>query len=243
VKKKIFFTIFQKQRRCFNMTKQIPNIITLFNLVSGCFAILLALHGHLKEVAIMILIASVFDFFDGFVARLLHVKSEIGKELDSLADVISFGIAPAMIMYHLYVLTAMFEVQIYDIQVIPAVLSVLFPCFVALRLAKFNTDSRQTDIFYGLPSPAAAFVLISFVFFPQNAYSFFIYTAVIISLCGFMLLNVPLLSLKFKDFSFKNNIFRYILIFASIILVIILTFRAIPFIILMYLILSVVNRK
>ena len=222
------------------MIKQIPNTITLFNLVSGCFAILLALHGHLKEAAIMILFASVFDFFDGFVARLLHVKSGIGKELDSLADVVSFGLAPAMIMYQLYVLTAMFEVQIYDIQVIPTVLSVLFPCFVALRLAKFNTDSRQTDIFYGLPSPAAAFVLISFVFFPQNAYSFFIYTIVMVSLCLFMLLNVPLLSLKFKDFKFKNNILRYIIILTAIILIITLQFRAIPFIILVYVGLSVI---
>jgi len=223
------------------MRKHIPNIITLFNLVSGCFAILLALHGRLKEAAIMVLIASVFDFFDGFVARLLHVKSEMGKELDSLSDVVSFGLAPAMIMYQLYVSTAMCDVQVYDIQVTPSILSVLFPCFVALRLAKFNTDSRQTDIFYGLPSPAAAFVLISFVFFTQNAYSFFIYTAVIVSLCVFMLLNVPLLSLKFKDFKFKNNIFRYILIFVAIILVITLQFRSIPFIILAYVVLSVVN--
>jgi CDP-diacylglycerol--serine O-phosphatidyltransferase len=224
------------------MKKQIPNIITLFNLVSGFFAILLAVRGHFSAAAIMVLLASVFDFFDGLVARLLHVKSETGKELDSLADIVSFGLAPAVIMYQLYVATEVFDMQIYNIYIFPAVLSVLFPCFVALRLAKFNTDARQTDIFYGLPSPAAAFVLISFVFFPKNDYAFLVYTVVIASLCVFMLANIPLMSLKFKDFRFKNNIFRYLLIFTAIILVITLTFRSIPFIILTYIALSFIKK-
>ena len=223
------------------MKKHIPNTITLFNLSSGCFAILLATQGHLKEAAIMVLLASVFDFLDGFIARLLHVKSETGKELDSLSDVVSFGVAPAMIIYYLYLTTDICNIQLYDIQIIPACLSVLFPCFVALRLAKFNTDTRQTEVFYGLPSPAAAFVLISFVFFEQNQYSFFIYTLVIMLLCVFMLVNIPLLSLKFKDFKFYNNIFRYILVFAAVILIALLWFRAIVFIILIYVILSLIN--
>ena len=224
------------------MKKQIPNVVTLLNLASGCFAILLATQGHLEEAAVMVLLASVFDFFDGFAARLLHVKSGMGKELDSLADVVSFGVAPAVIIYQLYVSTGTCNIQLYDIWIVPACLSVLFPCFVAFRLAKFNLDTRQTEIFYGLPSPAAAFVLISFVFFPQNSFSFFIYTLVIILLCVFMLSNIPLLSLKFKDFKFLNNIFRYILVFVSIILIITLVFRSIPFIILTYLVLSGVKK-
>ena len=223
------------------MRKHIPNIITLFNLSSGCVAVLLATQGHLKEAAIMVLIASVFDFFDGFVARLLHVKSEMGKELDSLSDVVSFGVAPAVIIYYLFIATGMSSVQLYDIWVIPACISVLFPCFVALRLAKFNTDSRQTEVFYGLPSPAAAFALISFVFFEQNQYSFFIYTVVLVLLCVFMLANIPLMSLKFKDFRFYNNVFRYILILAAVILLVTLWFRAILFIILTYVVLSLIN--
>ncbi len=224
------------------MKKQIPNIVTLLNLASGCFAVLLASQGWLKEAAVMVLLASVFDFFDGFIARLLHVKSEMGKELDSLADVVSFGVAPAMIMYHLYLNTGMCTVwMIYDISVVPAFLSILFPCFVAFRLAKFNLDPRQTEIFYGLPSPAAAFVLISFPFFSQNEYSFWIYTIVILTLCIFMLANIPLLSLKFKNINLKNNIFRYILIVIAAILVVFLTFRSIPFIILTYIILSLIN--
>jgi CDP-diacylglycerol--serine O-phosphatidyltransferase len=225
------------------MKKQIPNIITLFNLTSGFFAVLLAAKGHLKEAAIMVLLAFVFDFFDGFVARWLHVKSDTGKELDSLADIVSFGLAPAAIIYQLYIKTEVFNMQIFDIYIIPAVLSVLFPCFVAFRLAKFNTDTKQTDIFYGLPSPAAAFVLISFVFFPKNSYAFFVYTVIIVSLCIFMLLNIPLLSLKFKNFKFKDNIFRYLLIFSAIFLAIILVFRSIPFIILIYVALSFINNK
>jgi CDP-diacylglycerol--serine O-phosphatidyltransferase len=223
------------------MKKHIPNIVTLLNLVSGCFAILLAVQGFLKEAAAMVLLASVFDFFDGMVARLLHVKSDIGKELDSLADVVSFGVAPAMIVYQLFIPVDITNLTAYNIHIIPACISFLFPCFVALRLAKFNLDTRQTEIFYGLPSPAAAFVLISFPFFSQNEYSFWIYTIVILFLCVFMLANIPLLSLKFKDFGLKNNIFRYILIGIAAILVVLLTFRSIPFIILIYICLSLIN--
>ena len=223
------------------MKKYIPNIVTLFNLLSGCFAILLATQDFLKEAAAMLLLASVFDFFDGMLARLLHVKSDIGKELDSLADMISFGLAPAMILYQLFILTGINNLTLYNLYVIPAIISFLFPCFVALRLAKFNLDTRQTELFYGLPSPAAAFVLISFSFFPQNEFSFGIYTVTVLILCVFMLANIPLLSLKFKDFSLKNNLFRYILVVISAMLLIFLTFRSIPFIILTYICLSFIH--
>jgi CDP-diacylglycerol--serine O-phosphatidyltransferase len=221
--------------------KHIPNTITLLNLSSGAIAILLATRGFLKEAAIMVIAASVFDFFDGFAARLLHVKSAIGKELDSLADMVSFGVAPAMIMYALLCKTEINSPVFYKISVLHVFIALLFPCFVALRLAKFNLDTRQTELFYGLPSPAAAFVLISFPFFSQKEYSFLMYVSVILILCVFMLANIPLLSLKFKDFSLKNNIFRYILIAISAILLIFLTFRSIPFIILTYICLSFIN--
>lgn len=225
------------------MKKHIPNSITLLNLFSGCFAILLATQGYLKEAAAMVLVASVFDFFDGMVARLLHVKSNTGKELDSLADVVSFGVAPGMIMYQLFIQANITDLITHNIYIIPACISFLFPGFVALRLAKFNLDTRQTEIFYGLPSPAAAFVLVSFPFFTQNEYSFWIYTAVILFLCVFMLANIPLLSLKFKNLGLKNNIFRYILIAIAIILVVFLAFRSIPFIILTYICLSLINNQ
>jgi CDP-diacylglycerol--serine O-phosphatidyltransferase len=225
------------------MKKHIPNTITLLNLVSGCIAILLAMQGLTKEAAIMILVASVFDFADGLAARLLHVKSEKGKELDSLSDMVSFGVAPAVIIYRLYLTVPMtfLPTTWYDIAVIPAFFSLLFPCFVALRLAKFNLDKRQTDLFYGLPSPAAAFVLISFAFFPQTACSFVLYSLTVGLLCVLMLVNLPLLSLKFKDFHFRTNVFRYTLIFFAAVLVLLLKFRAIPFIILLYLILSFID--
>ena len=220
------------------MKKHIPNIVTLLNLSSGCFAILLAFNGHLKEAAAMVLLASVFDFFDGMVAKLLHVKSDVGKELDSLADVISFGVAPAIIMYHLFVMTGISTFTCYGIYIIPAIISFLYPCFAALRLAKFNLDTRQTDIFFGLPSPAAAFILVSFPFFEQNDYSFWIYVVTILCLCVFMLSNIQLMSLKIKNLKLKENSWRYLLIVIAAILLVFLTFRSIPFIILTYLILS-----
>jgi CDP-diacylglycerol--serine O-phosphatidyltransferase len=195
----------------------------------------------LKEAAALVLLASVFDFFDGMVARLLHVKSDVGKELDSLADIVSFGVAPSMIMYQLFISTEICSLTVCNISVVPAIVSFLFPCFVALRLAKFNLDTRQTEMFYGLPSPAAAFVLISFPFFSQNKYSFWIYAAVILFLCVFMLANIPLLSLKFKDFSLRNNIFRYLLVLIAAGLLVFLTFRAIPFIVLIYICLSFIH--
>jgi len=226
--------------------KNIPNIITLFNLSSGVFAILLAAQSLLKEAAIMVIIASVFDFFDGFAARLLHAKSNIGKELDSLSDMVSFGVAPAVIMY--YVLCGCFLdyeiIMNYETMIVPlALIVILFPCFVALRLAKFNLDERQTTVFYGLPSPAAAFVLISLPFFPQFAYSFYLYTAIILVLCWLMLSDIQLFSLKFTTYNIKDNIFRYTLLLMALFLLFFLRQRSLPFIIAAYIVLSMVRNR
>jgi len=221
--------------------KHIPNIITLFNLASGVIAILLASCGRLQEAAYMVVLAAVFDFFDGFAARLLHVKSNIGKELDSLSDVVSFGVAPAVIMYFLLCATGI-NPLVFDqkISVLSAFIAILFPCFVALRLAKFNCDERQTTVFHGLPSPAAAFVLISLPFFPIFAYSFWIYTGIIVLLCWLMLSDIQLFSLKFTTYKIKDNILRYILLIIALFLLISLQQRSLPFIILAYVVLAVV---
>ena len=220
--------------------KHIPNSITLLNISSGVVAILLATQGKLQEAAIMVVMASVFDFFDGFAARLLHVKSNIGKELDSLSDVVSFGVAPSMIMYFLLCETGIYSPVFYEIAVLPAFIALLFPCFVALRLAKFNVDERQTTVFFGLPSPAAAFVLISLPFFPQFACSFYIYTLIILSLCVLMLSDIQLFSLKFTTYNIKDNIFRYILLIFALFLLLFLKERSLPFIILTYILLSMI---
>jgi CDP-diacylglycerol--serine O-phosphatidyltransferase len=223
------------------MKKHIPNTITLLNLSSGVIAVLLATKGFLQEAALMVVAASVFDFFDGFTARLLHVKSNLGKELDSLSDMISFGVAPALIMYALLCKTDFGTPVFYEIAVLHAFISLLFPCFVALRLAKFNLDERQTTLFHGLPSPAAAFVLISMPFFPQFAYAFYLYTLIILLLCALMLSDIQLFALKFTTYNIKDNIFRYILLTIALILLLFLRQRALPFIILAYVMLSIIG--
>jgi CDP-diacylglycerol--serine O-phosphatidyltransferase len=221
--------------------KHIPNSITLLNLSSGVVAVLLAAKGQLHAAAYMVVIASVFDFFDGFAARLLHVKSNIGKELDSLSDVVSFGVAPAVIMYALLCKTAIYTPVFYEISVFPALVAVLFPCFVALRLAKFNLDERQTSVFFGLPSPAAAFVLISLPFFPLFDGSFYLYAGIIVMLCVLMLSDIQLFALKFTNYNIKDNIFRYILMTIALFLLLCLQERSLPFIITVYIALSVVG--
>lgn len=223
------------------MKKHIPNTITLFNLVAGIVAIIFAMHDNLQFAAIMVVVASLFDFFDGLVARLLHVKSEMGKELDSLADVVSFGVAPAILMYQLYLQTNHFQLNKYGLNIPALLFSILFACFAAYRLASFNLDTRQTENFRGLPTPAAAFVLISLPFFSINDYSILIFSIIILMLCFFMVSTIPLFSLKFQNLKLKENIFRYMLISISILLVGYLQFKAIPFIVLIYILLSLIE--
>ncbi len=231
-----------------NIKKHIPNAITLGNLACGCIAVLFASQCEFNYAAIMIILASVFDFFDGFAARMLHTKSDIGKELDSLCDMVSFGLAPAFIMYyflsHSTLLTDIPLYEIYNINIIPAVCSIIYCCCVAIRLAKFNLDTRQTEQFLGLPSPAAAFVLISIPFWSRslsNQTLCIISIGIIVLLCIAMLCEYPLLSLKFHDFTIKNNILRYILLIIGLILFILLNFMSIPIIIFIYIILSIIG--
>lgn len=223
------------------MKKHIPNTITLLNLVAGIIAIIFAMRGDLQSAAIMVVIASLFDFFDGLVARLLHVKSEMGKELDSLADVVSFGVAPAILMYQLYLQNHHFQLNTYGLNIPALLIPILFACFAAYRLASFNLDTRQTKNFRGLPTPAAAFVLISFPFFSINDYSILIFSITILTLCFLMISTIPLFSLKFENLKLKENIFRYMLISISILLLGCLQFRAVPFIVLIYILLSLIE--
>ncbi len=227
--------------------KHIPNCITLCNLFCGIVAILLAVNGMLKNAAFMVILASVFDFLDGLVARALHVKSDIGKELDSLSDIVSFGVAPAFIMYYMLCYSSDYMTQYWGIRIMPFVISAAYPCCAALRLAKFNIDTQQTDKFYGLPVPAAAFVIISLQFYEVGIYAAAIYNkgkresmAIVILLCFAMLSRFPLLALKFKNLTIKDNIFRYALIGISLVLIICLKFKAILFIMMFYFILSII---
>ncbi len=213
--------------------KHIPNTITLANLSCGCIGIIACTKGDLALASYMIWLAAIFDFFDGFTARLLKVSSPIGKELDSLADMVTFGVLPAFILYSL-------QNDLTNGGYLPY-LGFALALFSALRLAKFNIDTRQATGFIGIPTPAAAFFVSGLVFWPANSSLIasplnIIFITVTLSLL--LVAPIPMLALKFKDYSIKNNISRYLVVIVSIILLIIFEKQSFPLIISFYLILS-----
>ena len=228
-----------------NIKQHIPNTITCLNLVCGCFSILSSLSGNLTLAAVWIVAAAVFDFCDGLSARLLHVTSAIGKELDSLSDVVSFGVAPTMIVYK--------WLTICYFQLPPAVqtpfvsymtyLVFLVPALSAVRLAKFNLDTNQTEKFIGMPTPANALFL---GFIPAASEHVAILHNYWVVLCfalffAFLLVSpITMVSLKFKDFKFtRMNIARYLILLVGIILFIVFKLGAFPLIIFGYLLISI----
>ena len=229
------------------MKKHIPNFITSLNLLSGCIGIGLVFGGTIIAASYMIGIAAIFDFLDGMAARLLNVRSELGKQLDSLADLISFGMLPGIILF--YLLNNIFSEADNFIKFVPFV-AFLIPLFSALRLAKFNIDDRQTTSFIGLPTPANAIFIGSIpLIIVQQSESIInhilsnpLFIIALILLLSFLLVApIPLFSMKFKDLKWKNNSIRYIFISLSIILFAILLFVSIPIIILLYILLSIIN--
>lgn len=226
--------------------KNIPNFITSLNLAAGFTAVIFASNGELTTASWLILAAMAFDFLDGFSARLLKAYSETGKELDSLADVVSFGVAPAFIIYKLLV------PLLNDSAVILSFTTLIMPVCAALRLAKFNTDTTQATSFKGLPTPANAIAVISLVIaaqystlpvvnsFTQSPAALIIYTVVLSIL---MVTRIPLLSLKFKNLRFKGNEGRYILIGLVLISFLIFRFAAAPVIIPVYIIVSLISNR
>ena len=194
--------------------KHIPNSLTCCNLMCGCMATGAAFYGNYRWAIVVIIVGAVFDFFDGMVARLLGVLSPIGKELDSLADVVTFGVAPSAILFYLF-----HEVQ-YPAFLEPAAkilpyTAFLMAAFSALRLAKFNLDTRQTTSFIGLPTPANALFWGSLVV-GQHAFlvsakfnAAFLFLFMFLS-CLLLVAEVPLFSLKFKDLSWEHNRVQYI---------------------------------
>ena len=192
------------------MKKQIPNIITLLNLFAGCIAITMAFQGSFKAVVIWVAVAALFDFLDGAAARLLKAYSPLGVELDSLADLVSFGVAPAvavfMVMRDHLLLPALLE------PVAPFIpyLAFIIPLFSAYRLAKFNLDERQTTSFLGLPTPANGLFWISYCFglqrtLPASAFMFYLTIALLLLLSVLMITEIPMFSLKIKSMRLKGN--------------------------------------
>lgn len=226
------------------MKKHIPNTLTCLNLVCGCLAIMGALKGNLETAAIFIIIAALFDFFDGFAARLLKVSSPIGKELDSLSDVVSFGVAPGMIIYAWLVrctegISPLHLGTAYEF--LPFI-ALLVPALSAVRLARFNIDENQATSFLGLPTPANAMFL---GFLPLAAErlvflnNFWVVWLLTIVFSLLLVSRIWMLSLKFKDFKWKGmNIARYVLLILGLVLIPIFHWGAFPIIIMAYIIIS-----
>jgi CDP-diacylglycerol---serine O-phosphatidyltransferase len=244
-----------------NIKKHIPNFITCCNLLCGCIGIIESFQAHLTTAAYMIFIACVFDFFDGFAARALKVSSPIGKDLDSLSDMVTFGVLPGLILFHLldvsFHYTVMVglpeEVKAFNWKEYVPLLALLIPVFSALRLAKFNNDTRQSDRFIGMPTPANALFIASLGILYESKvddfnFHLFVHPATIISLIvlifilsGLLVAELPLIALKFKNFNWADNKIRYILIISSLLLLLTLNFMAIPIIIILYIILSIIE--
>jgi CDP-diacylglycerol--serine O-phosphatidyltransferase len=217
--------------------RHIPNALTCANLLSGCIGSIYAFNGDLKTVAFFVIISGVFDFFDGFAARILHVKSDIGKELDSLADVISFGFLPGIIIYKLLTLSDLGWFSYAGF---------LITIFSALRLAKFNLDTRQTEDFIGLNTPMNTFLVISLPYltdqfsFIANPYFLITLTAV---LCYLLVSEIKLFSMKLSSLKWHPNKYKFIFLFIAVLLVAFLKFAAIPLILVFYILFSQLHFK
>ncbi len=203
------------------MKKQIPNLITLSNLFSGCIAITMAFQGKLGWVVFWVIAAAVFDFFDGFAARLLGVSSRIGVELDSLADIVSFGVAPAAAIFILLKDFTVFPDFVKGIQNLLPYFAFLIPAFSAYRLAKFNLDERQTSSFLGLPTPANALFWISYAYgvmplSPYNEKLFYSTIGFIVVLSFLLVSEIPMFSFKIKGRNWKNHIRQILLVAISV---------------------------
>jgi len=233
-----------------SIKNQVPNTITLLNLFCGILSIYFGTVGEIQFSAVMIFLAAFFDFLDGLFARILNAKSPIGAQLDSLADVVSFGVAPAFVLFHtIKMVNEMNGDSGLDYLAFTAF---MVPLFSALRLAKFNIDENQTTSFLGLPTPAVGLLLASFpimilgclaenkgIYYDlvTNAYSL---AGVAIVSSILMVSKLPMFAIKFKSISWAENQTQYIFIILSFFLFLILKIAAVPLIVLLYLILSVI---
>lgn len=220
------------------MIRHLPNFLTCCNLICGCLGIVFLLEDRNVPAAYFVWAAGIFDFFDGFTARWLKVSSPIGKELDSLADVVSFGVLPAMVMYKLIGAHTNMESLPY--------IGFTIAGFSALRLAIFNIDTRQTDSFIGLNTPANTIFITSLPLLPASIGTWLYqdWLLVTITLVFSLLLVSPIefFAFKFKNFSWKDNQLRFTFLILSVLLIILLKISAVPLIIILYLALSLAGK-
>ena len=232
------------------MKNDLPNAITCLNLFSGCLAIYFAFHGNLVYAAYMVGIAAVLDFMDGMLARLLKAYSEIGKQLDSLADMVSFGVVPGVIVFHLISISLAGESTFLGLN--PSVfpfIGFVITIFSALRLAKFNIDTRQTTSFIGMPTPACSiFVSALPLILANDAFGVselilnpYLLGALALLLSYLLIAEIPLFALKFKNLTWKDNSVRFIFLIMSVALIALFQFVAIPFVIALYILLSILK--
>ncbi len=247
------------------MKKYIPNLFTLLNLFSGVLAILMAASDRLVAAAAFVLLGIFFDFFDGFFARKFNVQGELGKQLDSLADVVTSGVVPGIVMFQLLLHTvrdrwfmelsceegswSTFDETFYYF--IPFI-GLVIPLAAAYRLANFNIDERQTDSFIGLPTPAFAIFIISLPlilaydpgsFLANWIQSTYVLIGITLAGCYMMNANLPLFSLKFKSYGWKGNEFPYVFLTLSAVLLFLLNLAGTPMIIVLYVIMSLIQNK
>ncbi|NNF31880.1 MAG: phosphatidylserine synthase, partial [Flavobacteriaceae bacterium] len=239
-----------------------PNIITSLNLLCGCVAILLALSGDLIAAAFFILAGIIFDFFDGLAARWLNAQSELGLQLDSLADVVTSGVAPAMVMVQMLNVSVTGDpLNITEAIAIGGwnqvvfsympLIGLLIAVAAAYRLAKFNVDTRQTESFIGLPTPANTIFILSFPLILHFQHTEVIESiilntwflvAVTVFSCFIMNAEVRLFALKFKTWDYKSNKIRYIFLALCLVAIVLLKFISLPVMILLYFVLSLFRK-
>lgn len=235
-----------------DIRRHIPNLLTGTNLFSGMVALVFVVQGNAAGMLIAVAISLVMDFFDGFVARALKVSNPVGKELDSLADMVTFGAVPAMIMARLIQTSAgdPFPAE-FTWSPFPLYLTgFLVAVFSAVRLAVFNLDESQSDSFRGLPTPANTMLIASYwlivewrpeSFLAQSLNTPWVWVALSILSSWLLVANVRLIALKFKNYRVQDNLFRYILVISSLILLAVFLYEGIPFIILLYICLSLLQ--
>lgn len=233
----------------------LPNLMTLGNLLCGCLGIFAVFEGNYLWASVLIFIAAVLDFGDGFVARLLNQTSPIGKELDSLADVVTFGILPAFMLFFLtesamlkQIMNESYRSEFYYTTMKYLPMSIAL--FSALRLAKFNVDTRQSDSFIGVPTPANALVVASFPFiiayqplYASLLNNYYVFVAYSCLMSYLLIAELPLMAFKFKTFGWQENKVKYsFLIFSGVVLAF-LKFMALPVIVLAYVVVSLITLR
>ena len=231
--------------------QHIPNLLTLGNLFCGTIAAIFAVEENFTLAGLFVVIGIFFDFFDGFVARLLKVSGELGKQLDSLADMVTSGVVPGIIMLKLIHVNLMRDINSFDDNFIDvSLIGLILTLSACYRLANFNLDTRQSNSFIGLPTPAMCLFVISLPLIQQYSDIEFVqslinnnYVLIVITLLLSYLMNaeIPLFSLKFKDYSIKNNWVTYLFLVISLMLILLINYLSIPVIIILYVILSIIK--